>query len=161
MNIYIRLAFFVLLPVVFSMSLKTVYAQHSEQYWEGNLVVEFEGNKTYLPFTMKIKTDGKGACQGENTLWVEVKGRKYFSRVLQKCTCTNDGELTFSDSLTLESTHPPRMPYFTWCEKQGTLYINDKTMTGTINSSSSYGNCLPAWAQLELKADTLAKETIK
>jgi len=130
-------------------------AQSRVETWEGHLVVEFEGNKSYLPFSIKIETDSKGHCSGENTLWVEIKGKKYFSKALHKCTYSVDGEFIFSDSLTLESTSPPRMPYFSWCEKQGTLYINENTMTGTVNSNSAFGSCLPAWAQLELKKDTL------
>ncbi len=152
---------FILLILQLSLSITTLSAQSRIQNWEGHLVVEYEGNKSYLPFNMKIQTDDKGHCTGENTLWVEVKGKNYFSRVQQKCSYSVDGELVFTDSLTIESTRPSRMPYFLWCEKQGTLFINDTLMTGTVNSNSSAGSCLPAWAQLVLQTDTLIQNKDK
>lgn len=152
---------FLFLSLQLCLSFATLSAQSRKQKWEGHLVVEYEGNKSYLPFSIEIQTDDKGHCSGENTLWVEVKGKKYFSRVLQKCNCTADGEFVFSDSITIESTRPPRMPYFMWCEKQGALYINDTLMTGTVNSNSPSGSCLPAWAQLVLQPDTLIQNKDK
>ena len=136
-----------LLLSLFVLSMSSANAQDFQGNWDGSLAVTSGGENVDLPFKMTIYTDNNGNCQGQSRLWINIDGTMYYAQY--SFTGTYSGSsLKFSDNDMIEHDSPSSSDFY-WCKKSGTLYLNDKTLTGDITGYSPKGDCMPARATLK------------
>ena len=128
------------------LSIQSIKSQSFSGNWAGNLTVESGGEEVLLPYKMVIITDGDGNCEGQTALWINIDGTLYRSLYAFRGTYTSSS-LKFSDYKLVESDNPKNIDFY-WCEKSGTLYLNGKTLSGSVVGYSPKGPCMPAKANL-------------